>query len=49
LRYSIEKGFFSYPYFVADPLLESLRHEDEFSKLMTLALKRHSAFKLAFF
>jgi len=49
LRYSIEKGFFPYPYFVADPLLNSVRDEREFPQLMRLARERHSAFKLAFF
>jgi len=49
LRYSIENGFFSYPYFTSDPLLDSLRNEAEFQQLMTMAQKRHNAFRTAFF
>jgi DNA-binding winged helix-turn-helix (wHTH) protein/TolB-like protein len=49
LRYSIEHGFFAYPYFTADPLLSSLRHEPEFERLMKMAEERHQAFKKAFF
>ena len=49
LRYSIEKGFFPYPYLVADPLLEGLRNEEQFSQLIALAYQRHSSFKAAFF
>jgi len=49
LRRSIEGGFFCYPYFVTDPLLESLRSESEFATLMELARKRHEQFKREFF
>jgi tetratricopeptide (TPR) repeat protein len=48
LRSSIEGGFFSYPYFVTDPLLEG-RGEDEFKRLLTAARERHEAFKRRFF
>jgi tetratricopeptide (TPR) repeat protein len=49
LRYSLENGFFSYPYFATDPLLGSLRNQAEFIRLMELALQRHMAFKRQFF
>ena len=49
LRYSIEHGFFAYPYFTADPLLSSLHAEPEFARLMKTAEQRHQAFKKAFF
>ena len=49
LRSSIEGGFFCYPYFVSDPLLESLRSEPEFATSMQMALKRHEEFKREFF
>lgn len=49
LRYSIENGFFSYPYFMTDPLLDSLRNEAEFTRLMKVAHQRHDAFKSMFF
>jgi tetratricopeptide (TPR) repeat protein len=49
LRYSIESGFFSYPYFASDPLLDRLRHEAEFTRLMKVARQRHMAFKERFF
>jgi tetratricopeptide (TPR) repeat protein len=49
LRRSIENGFFPYPYFVTDPLLDPLRNEGEFSELMDAARRRHEAFKRTFF
>jgi len=48
LRYSIESGFFCYPYFATDPLLESLRSEAEFTRLMEVARERQVAFKNRF-
>ena len=49
LRSSIDGGFFCYPYFVSDPLLESLRAEPEYKVVMELARKRHEDFKHEFF
>ncbi|MBZ5552789.1 MAG: winged helix-turn-helix domain-containing protein [Acidobacteriia bacterium] len=49
LKQSIENGFFPYPYFAADPLLDPLRNENEFSELMSVARRRHDAFKATFF
>ena len=49
LRRSIEGGFFCYPYFMRDPLLNSLRNEDEFNQLMSQAQQRHEQFKARFF
>jgi serine/threonine-protein kinase len=49
LRHSIGGGFFCYPYFVHDPLLQSLRGEPEFQALMEQALQRHEKFKATFF
>jgi DNA-binding winged helix-turn-helix (wHTH) protein/TolB-like protein len=49
LKHSIDSGFFSYPYFLTDPLLDNLRNEPEFSQLMTTARQRHQAFANAFF
>ena len=49
LRLSIERGFFCYPYFVRDPLLQSLRAAPEFQTLISQALHRHQQFKSAFF
>ena len=49
LRHSIETGFFPYPYFEKDPLLDSLRGEREFAAIMQSARQRHDAFKRAFF
>jgi tetratricopeptide (TPR) repeat protein len=48
LRSSIENGFFAYPYFTSDPLLDSLRREAEFPTLMDIAKKRYDAFRTAF-
>ncbi len=49
LRHSIGGGFFCYPYFVRDPLLQSLRGEPEFQQLLQEALHRHEQFKATFF
>jgi DNA-binding winged helix-turn-helix (wHTH) protein/TolB-like protein len=49
LRNSIERGFFSYPYIVADPLLHPLKSESEFAQLVAMARQRHEAFKHSFF
>ncbi len=49
LRRSIENGFFSYPYFVKDPLLNALRAEPEFTRLLASARERHEAFKRLLF
>ena len=49
LRHSIGGGFFCYPYFVRDPLMQSLRSDSEFQELMQQALHRHEQFKSAFF
>jgi hypothetical protein len=49
LRHGIENGFFPYSYFATDPLLDSLRGEGEFSKLMDAARQRHEGFKSRFF
>jgi tetratricopeptide (TPR) repeat protein len=49
LRHSIGGGFFCYPYFVRDPLLQNLRNEPEFQTLMSQARQRHEEFKAKFF
>lgn len=49
LRSSIEGGFFPYPYFVNDPLLNNLRNLPQFPPLMKIARQRHEAFRKEFF
>jgi serine/threonine-protein kinase len=49
LRHSIGGGFFCYPYFVRDPLLQNIRNEPEFQTLMNQARQRHEEFKTSFF
>jgi tetratricopeptide (TPR) repeat protein len=49
LRSSIEGGFFPYPYFVTDPLLNNLRSAGEFPHLMDTARRRSEAFQKKFF
>jgi tetratricopeptide (TPR) repeat protein len=49
LRRSIEGGFFCYPYFVADPLLETLHGDRVFEQLMDLARQRRERFRSLFF
>ena len=49
LRHSIGGGFFCYPYFVRDPLLQNLRNEPEFQSIIDQARQRHEQFKTTFF
>jgi DNA-binding winged helix-turn-helix (wHTH) protein/TolB-like protein len=49
LRLSIDQGFFCHPYFITDPLLDSLRGEAEYNELMEKARARHEEFKKKFF
>ena len=49
LQHTIDKGFFPYPYFNTDPLLDSLRGEHQFDILMESARQRHQAFQKSFF
>jgi len=49
LRHSIGGGFFCYPYFARDPLLQNIRGESEFDTLMNQARQRHEQFKAMFF
>ena len=49
LRVSIENGFFAYAYFERDPLLEGLRRDAEFERLMKTAQERHDKFQKTFF
>jgi eukaryotic-like serine/threonine-protein kinase len=49
LRRSVEGGFFCYPYFESDPLLNTLRGEREFAEVTAQARERHEQFKARFF
>jgi DNA-binding winged helix-turn-helix (wHTH) protein/TolB-like protein/Tfp pilus assembly protein PilF len=49
LRNSVEGGFFSYPYLLADPLLDPLRKEPEFAEILNVSQRRHQAFRNKFF
>jgi len=49
LRHSIGGGFFCYPYFIRDSLMQTLRNEPEFQTLINQARQRHEQFKAAFF
>jgi serine/threonine protein kinase/TolB-like protein/Tfp pilus assembly protein PilF len=49
LGHSIGGGFFCYPYFVRDPLLQNLRDQPEFQTLLGQASQRHEQFKAKFF
>jgi len=48
-RRTIEGGFFPYPYFVRDPLLNNIRNEPGFETLLKQARERHEQFKARFF
>ena len=45
---TIEGGFFCYPYFLRDPLIDNLRREPGFTSLMDKARQRYEAFKAKF-
>lgn len=49
LRHAIGGGFFAYPYFVRDPLVQNLCDEPEFQALMNQARTHHDQFKKTFF
>jgi DNA-binding winged helix-turn-helix (wHTH) protein/TolB-like protein len=49
LGYTIDHGFFSWPYFRSDPLLANIREEPHFALLMEVARRRHEAFRRQFF
>jgi serine/threonine protein kinase/TolB-like protein len=49
LMHTIEGGFFCSPCFETDPLLESIRKEPEFQRLVGEARERHEQFKARFF
>jgi DNA-binding winged helix-turn-helix (wHTH) protein/TolB-like protein len=49
LRTSVESGFFSYPYFAKDPLLNDVHNEPEFNEILNIARQRYDAFKSSFF
>ena len=49
LRGSIDGGFFAYPYIAADPLLDPLRSDPEFTAILKTSLLRYQAFKSKFF
>ena len=47
-RLTIDGGFFCYPYFVSDPLIQNIRHDPQFAPLLEKARQRHEAFKAKF-
>jgi DNA-binding winged helix-turn-helix (wHTH) protein/TolB-like protein len=49
LQQSVASGFFSYPYFMRDPLLDNLRNQSEFGPIMESARQRYEAFRSKFF
>ncbi|MBV8570000.1 MAG: tetratricopeptide repeat protein [Acidobacteriaceae bacterium] len=48
LQYSIRNGFFCYPYFMTDPLIENIRGEPGFHTSVEAALQRFNTFKRKF-
>jgi len=48
-RQSVASGFFSYRYFMMDPLLDNLRNQSEFEPIMKSARQRYEAFRSKFF
>jgi tetratricopeptide (TPR) repeat protein len=47
-KQSVEGGFFPYPYFQTDPLLNNIRGETEFGSLMNQARLRYERFRARF-
>jgi tetratricopeptide (TPR) repeat protein len=48
LQRSIQNGFFAYPYLSRDPLLNNIRTDAEFGRLLNVARRRHEDFKRKF-
>lgn len=48
-RKNIESGFFPYPLFINDPLIQNLQDEPTFTKLLEISKSRHESFKKKFF
>ena len=48
-RQSVASGFFSYGYFMSDPLLDNIRNQSEFEPIMKSARQRYEAFRSKFF
>lgn len=48
LSLSVDSGFFCYPFFVNDSLLNNLRSESQFNEILEKARKRHEDFKSKF-
>jgi DNA-binding winged helix-turn-helix (wHTH) protein/TolB-like protein len=49
LRYSIDHGFFAWPYFNRDPLFRSIRQDSQFDAIVSIARNRYSAFRTEYF
>jgi tetratricopeptide (TPR) repeat protein len=49
LKKSIDQGFFCYPYFISDPLLDHVRGEAHYTSLIEVARQRHERFRQTFF
>jgi serine/threonine protein kinase/cytochrome c-type biogenesis protein CcmH/NrfG len=48
LKVAIQGGFFCYPYFRTDPLIDNLRREPEFNTVLDSARERHARFVARF-
>ncbi len=46
---AVDKGYFPYPYFQIDSLLDPLRDDSSFLEVMELAKENHLKFKAAYF
>ena len=49
LSHTIEGGFFCYPCFLRDPLMQTFHSSPEFQSLLTQALNRHTQFQTLFY
>ncbi len=49
LRDSVDGGFFAYSYIAADPLLNPLRNDPEFTAILNTSFQRYQAFRSKFF
>jgi tetratricopeptide (TPR) repeat protein len=49
LKKAVDGGYFNYPFMITDRLFESLREDEEYVAILSLAKEKHKAFKKRFF
>ena len=49
LKKAVDGGYFNYPYMITDRLFESLKENEEYQAILSLANEKHLTFKARFF